>query len=184
LEKRSEMLSSLSILYNDSATRSRFLEDLSGALEEGISGAAFAIGEIKTKELIPSLRTTLRTSADLHIKQSVMVALGKFGEDASPAIPEIEENMRAPFLAETAANSLSRIGWLAVEALRRGLYTCNDRLPVIRALGKMGAHARPALPDLQHVAAWWRVWEDGRCRIAAHEAIGRIENGIRSRGSS
>lgn len=77
-------------------------------------------------------------------------ALGKIGRAAAIAIEPLSESLHREAISLTAGEALAGIGPAAVPALRQALRESMDSISVVaaRALGRIGAPASAAIPDL------------------------------------
>lgn len=124
---------------------------------------------------IPAL---LRAAEDPQdgIRRKATTALGAMGADAEIAVPALMRVMvldESEAVRDAAAASLAAVGRAAVPGLSHLLEDreTDIRLRAARALGQIGAMAKPAIPQLKGCTAD----ESGFVRLAAWEAIRLIE---------
>jgi len=136
---------------------------------------------------------------DEYIRISAAEALGKIGQAAEPAIPELLKTALADsnsYVRDSAAKALEKIGHATnqvvsplVTALESNDNSLQIRQNAAKALGNIGQIAIPAIPhlitalkDKEGCATaledtdWWGILEyhDGDVRSTAAEALGKI----------
>jgi HEAT repeat protein len=154
--------------------------------EEVRNTAAVVLGRFgpDAKEAVPALRAALKDASG-PVRREAAEALGRVGPEARGALPDLiraftddaqlvtdPETGKARSVAVRAA---SRIGKDAVDPLLAALKdgTPRMRAGAAEALGRIGPHARKALPCLLQVSANER--EPAEVRAAAEEARKKLE---------
>lgn len=141
--------------------------------------AAYALGQIgaNSPEAVAALIDLLKNDPEREARRSAAAALGALGPAAKPAIPALRAALQGDGKGGwwVVADALGKIGGAeVVPVLIEALENPDDdvRRTATRALGNLGALARPALTALEKVRA-----DDPReiNRTAAAEALRKIE---------
>ncbi|MDB5336823.1 MAG: lyase domain protein repeat-containing protein [Planctomycetaceae bacterium] len=148
---------------------------------DGRDGTIVAIREFgpSAGAAVPALQKLL-PEADKGREQSIVLALGALGEAAKPAIPDIVQRLihKEEFTRQAAALALTRLKQHAEAAVPDLIKALNDpavdvvQIPVIKALGAIGTAAKPAIPELEKIAA---ETKSDRVREATTEVLGILK---------
>ena|GEM_PF-2256793 len=164
----------------DPSTREETIAALRDAVKHGNDTAALALGSIGAVEAIDDLREVVRSRDSYRLSQrrKAATALGHLGGAAAPAIQDLIDSFSDFSVANSGAEALAMMGKVAVPALVKELKKGDHKLIAAQTLGKMGARARSALPELEKKAGIiWRIW-DKRVHEAAREAVEEIQKDI------
>jgi HEAT repeat protein len=163
----------------DPSTREETISALRDAVKHGNDTAALALGSIVAVEAIDDLREVVRSRDSYRLPQrrKAATALGHLGEASAPAIQDLIDSFSDYSVAVSGAEALAMMGKVAVPALVKELKEGDHKVFAAYALGKMGAPAREALPELEKRTKWLWEW-NGKVREAVREAIDEIKKDI------
>src|SRR5947209_15164825 len=147
------------------------------------SHAAHALGRIgpAAKPAVPALVKAL-ANQEKGISHSASAALGKIGPEAVPALCEALKGGGGVQVRALAAAALKEIGPAAKDkaaapllaALKQNMSAQDpDRLPIVDAIGEMGAASKEAVPVLVDMARKAKTPNDG-VTIHVIVALGKI----------
>jgi HEAT repeat protein len=131
------------------------------------------LGPLAAKEVIPVLIEALQEADGRHMN-GVISALGEYGTEARPAVPLLEDRLKQPAYAVTAAKSLLQIDARhagALDCCRRALAADRTRLRTIQTLANLGPQAKELLPELRQLAES----KEEKVRREAQTAVGKID---------
>ncbi len=135
--------------------------------------SAAAALALRGPEAAPAVPALVRALRDPDVRLVALRALGAIGPEAASAVPAVAAQARLSdaFMRLGATYALGGIGPAAIEPLRRAL---QDDSPAVvlaagQGLGKMGAAAEPAVPDL---APLLEAEQYARAAITALTGIG------------
>ncbi|MBN1421272.1 MAG: HEAT repeat domain-containing protein [Planctomycetes bacterium] len=135
--------------------------------------AAVALSE-HPPEKVESLPPLLDAAKDTdgYVRALVIVAIGRMGAKAEPAVPALHEALKDPATRFAAAGALGNIGAASKPAVPDLIEAVKDEDPRVRstaawALGCIGTGAEEAIPTLEEAAKG----SDADLRRAAADAL-------------
>jgi hypothetical protein len=145
-------------------------------------GAAHALAELRLHavEAVPALRARLEVERYTSVRSDLVYALGRFGSDSAPAVPDLLRLLRSPdtrYVVRLALlRALGDIGPPAAESVpdlvallagEEGVF----RLIAIRSLGRLGPAAAIARPELERIRG---TVQDGNTQAAVRETLASL----------